>query len=128
MKRHIPQTLKEGFTYIRETTPSGANILYPEYIGLEMMNRKISWYGYYPGNNIINNIFWSSDTSEVLSSINKLDIDYIFIRKSRIFDDSNLSYIGGYPKSFVERLPTLPFVRLVYENNEASVWEVNRAD
>jgi len=122
-KRRIPRALKEGFTYIRENTSPEVNILYLEYIGLEMMNRRIKWSG---DANILNKIFCSSDAAEVSSAMNEMDIDYIFIRKSRIYDDSNLYYVGGYPKSFVDRLPNMLFIKLVYENSEVSIWKVNR--
>ena len=120
MKRSVPQDLKDSFAYVKENTPRDADILYLEYIGMEMADRKIRWSKF----DLLDKIFWEPDAQEVLCALEEMSIDYILIRNSRVYDDRNMRYIGGYPKSFVERLPTLPFVRLVYENSQASVWEV----
>lgn len=116
MKRQIPKGLNDSFTYIKENTPPDAEILYLGYICLERAERMIRW-----GNN---EIFWSTDATKTLSAINNKGIDYIMIRNSMVYDDKNIRFVGGYPKSFVERLRTFSFVRLIYENNESSVWKV----
>jgi hypothetical protein len=120
LKRRVPQGLKDSFAYVKENTPRDADILYLEYVGMEMADRKIRWSKF----GLLDKIFWEPDAQEVLCAMEEMSIDYILIRNSRVYDDQNMRYIGGYPKSFVERLSTLPFVRLIYENSQASVWEV----
>lgn len=122
-KRRIPQGLNDAFTYIKENTSPDSEILYLEYIGLEMMDRKIRWSA---DLGLLHRILWGFDAKEVSDAINKIGVDYILVRKSRIYKDTDLRYIGGYPESFVERFPTFPFIGLVFENDAGIIWKVNR--
>jgi hypothetical protein len=53
-----------------------------------------------------------------------MEIEYILVEKERIFDDTKVRHLGGWPQSFVDGLVTLNFVERIFENSEASVWKV----
>lgn len=121
-KRQIPKGVKEGFAYIKNNTPSDALIIYPEYVILEATNRKVAWSGNLPL--VRNDFFWNKDEGAVKRLLNLFSVGYIAIKKSRIYDDSKIHNYNGYPKSFVERLPKLSFVKLVFDNKEMSIWKI----
>jgi len=121
-KRQIPKGIIEGFTYLRDNTASDAMIIYPEYVILDAANRRFSWAGNLSV--VLTDLFWNKDGDKVRDLLKSNDVDFIAVKKSRIYDDSKVHHFGGYPKSFVERLPKLPFVKLVFDNKEMSIWEV----
>ena len=121
-KRQIPEGIKEGFTYLRENTDPNTLIIYPEYVILENTNRRFVWAGTIRP--ILENLFWNRDENEVKNLLYANEIEYIVVKKSRIYDDSKAQHFGGYPKSFVERLPELSFVKLVFENDDMSIWYI----
>jgi 4-amino-4-deoxy-L-arabinose transferase-like glycosyltransferase len=122
-KRQVPPEIKEGFAYLRENTPADAIVIYPEYLILELANRRFVWAGYLPA--VIRDIFYSKDNATIEELLKSNNISYIAIKKSRVFDDTKSRHFGGYPKSFVEKLPKLPFLRLVFDNKEMSIWKIN---
>ena len=69
-------------------------------------------------------MFWSKREDDIKETMKINRLDYIVIDKSRIYDDTVVKHFGGYPKSFVERLPTLPFVEKIFENQAMSIWVV----
>lgn len=123
-KRQVPQQIEDGFTFVRENTSQDAKLFYVEHIALDRTNRKIQLSP--PGDPILKQMFWSPDTVEVLGAINQMGLDYIMVKKSRIYDDSSHSYFYGYPKSFAEKLPKFSFLKLIFENKEISIWKVHK--
>ncbi len=126
MKRQVPQQVEDGFAFIRENTSQDATLFYVEHIALDRTNRKIQLP--VPGDPLLKQMFWAVDATEVLGAMNQMSIDYIMVKKSRVYDDSNRSYFNGYPRSFIERLPELPFVRLVFDNGDMSIWQVENME
>ncbi|MCM8800338.1 MAG: glycosyltransferase family 39 protein [Candidatus Omnitrophica bacterium] len=124
MKRHIPKDLKEGFNYLKYNTANDSLILYPGHIILEISERKVLWSR--KGCLILNELFWSEEKDKIINSIFGLGIDYIMIDKDRIYDDSISHHYGGYPKSFVERLPNFDFIDLVFKNNKIKIFKINK--
>ena len=122
MKRQVPQQVEDGFAFVRENTPQDAKLFYVEHIALDRTNRKIQLP--VPGHPLLKQMFWAVDATEVLGAMNQMSIDYVMVKKARIYDDSNRSYFNGYPISFIERLPELPFVKLVFDNRDMSIWQV----
>jgi len=122
-KRQVPQQVEEGFAFAREKTPPDAKLFYVEHIALDRTNRKIQLP--VPGHPILKQMFWAVDATEVLAAMNQMSIDYVMVKKARIYDDSNRSYFNGYPRSFTERLPELPFVKLVFDNSDMSIWKIH---
>jgi 4-amino-4-deoxy-L-arabinose transferase-like glycosyltransferase len=121
-QRQIPKGIMEGFTYLRENTDPDALIMYPEYIILEQANRKFVWAGNLPF--VLRNLFWNKDEDEVRELLKSSDVDYVAVKKSRIYDDSHAKHFGGYPKSFVKRLPKFSFIELVFDNQGISIWHI----
>ncbi|MGA2916370.1 MAG: glycosyltransferase family 39 protein [Sedimentisphaerales bacterium] len=122
INRQIPKDIEDGFTYLKNNTSEDALIVYPEYIMIEKTNRRFAWAGNLP--EVLQNLFWSKDDNEIKDSLKSFNVNFIAIKKSRVYDDSKVHYFGGYPKSFVERLPSFDFVKLVFENKEMSIWKV----
>jgi hypothetical protein len=70
-------------------------------------------------------LFWQANEKEaknILLNINKTE--YIMIKKTRIYDDTKIRHKGGYPKSFIEKLPNFSFLKLIFDNKEISIWKV----
>jgi hypothetical protein len=139
IERQIPKEIKEGFSYIKIQIPREALLMYPEYSLLEATERRFIWtsffdveqhllknrYAEYQGD-MSRVFFWNSNTEDLMRSLRINKLDYIVVKKSRIYDDSKIKHLGGYPKSFVQRMPRLPFLKLVFENNGISIWEVRK--
>ncbi len=138
-QRQIPHEIKEGFSYIKVQIPRDALLMYPEYSLLEATERRFIWssffdveqhllaneYPEYHGD-INRMFFWNSNIDDVMRSLRINKVDYIVVKKSRIYDDSVVKHLGGYPKSFIRRMPELPFLKLVFENKGMSIWEVRK--
>ena len=123
-KRQIPKGIKEGFAYLRDDTVPDALIIYPEYVILDATNRRFAWAGNL--NTVLKDLFWNKDEVEVRDLLKSNDVDFIAVKKSRVYDDSKVHHFGGYPKSFIERLPKLFFVKLVFDNKDMSIWKVHK--
>ena len=140
-KRLVPAGMREGFEFIRQNTPVNALFMYPGYIFIEATGRKFIWASFfqvesltmlkkYPSLDLSNDksalMFWSNKENDIKEIMKVNNLDYIVLNKSRIYDDTKVKHFGGYPKSFVERLPNLPLVKKIFENQAMSIWEVNR--
>ncbi|MHC4544012.1 MAG: ArnT family glycosyltransferase [Planctomycetota bacterium] len=121
-KRQIPKGIAEGFAYLRSNTAPDALVIYPEYVILEAANRRFAWSGNLSV--LLKNLFWNKDEDKVRDLLKSNDVGYIAVKKSRVYDDSKVHHFGGYPKSFVERLPKLYFVKLVFDNTDMSIWQI----
>jgi len=125
-KRQIPPEVREGFEYIRKNAPPNALILYPEENLLIYGQRKVIWSaleGKGPALGGLYLLFWGTNTKEMEALLKANHIDHILIKKSRIFDDQKEYHTGGYPQSFVERLPHLPGWIKIFENSGVSLWK-----
>jgi len=122
-KRQIPKGIVEGFAYLRDDTAPDALIIYPEYVILEQANRRLAWAGNL--HLVLKNLFWNKDEDKVRDLLKSNEVSYISVKKSRIYDDSKVHHFGGYPKSFVERLPRLSFLKLVFDNEDMSIWYIS---
>jgi hypothetical protein len=124
-KRQVSRQIKDGFAFIKEYSPQDATLFYVEYLAMDRTNRKIKFPS--PSDPLLRQMFWSPDAKGVLEAMNQMGIDYIMVKKSRIYDDSQLSYFHGYPKSFTERLTKLSFLRQIFDNKDMSIWQVSKA-
>ncbi|MEW6171310.1 MAG: glycosyltransferase family 39 protein, partial [Candidatus Omnitrophota bacterium] len=118
--RRIPQGIKEGFNFIKQNISPDALIMYPEENLIEMTERRILWgdmkkYQY---------LFWLEEDEKAKYIIKSHNIDYIAVKKSRIYNDSKGHHYGGYSKTLIEKLPTYDFLKLVFENKEIAIWKV----
>ncbi len=108
------------FAYVKEHTAKEALILYPEVNLLSLAERKPIWGRF----RFLPYLFWKATPDEVEDIFRRNRLGYLLIKKSRVYDDSKEGHhTGGYPVSFVSRLKTLPFIRLVLENKEFSLWQ-----
>ena len=137
-KRRMPQEVKEAFSFIRQNTSVESLFMYPEYIFVEGTGRRFIWSSFFPidflamrkmnpklnPSDINDLLFWRKDQKGIFYSLQLNKVDYIVIKKTRIYDDSKTKHLGGYPKSFVERLYEFDFVRLVFENKEIMLWKI----
>jgi hypothetical protein len=126
-RRQIPSKLKEAFAYIRQNVPEKALILYPEENLLIYGQRRVIWtrvkWDYSRGRSSLLAIFWGKSSEEMKFALSLNHIDHILIKKSRIYDDGQVHHFGGYPRSFVNRLPYLDGWVKVFENSEVELWK-----
>lgn len=120
--RKIPIGIREGYSFIQDNLPKDAILLYPAADIKNYAERLTVWGRLSPSLKIL---FWEADEKETLEILTSNRIDYISVKKSRIYGDSKVRHTGGYPKSFVEKLPTLPFLELIFDNSEMSIWKVD---
>ncbi len=125
-KRQISPGMMEGFEFIKNNVPESALILYPEENLLIYAQRRVIWSAFKVARSgpvySLRTIFWGypEETNHALR-IN--EIDHILIKKSRIYDDREVHHLGGYPQSFVEKLPHLEGWVKIFENSEAALWK-----
>ncbi len=113
--------------------------MYPEYIFLEATGKKFVWSSFFDlERHILTNrypnwegkmeylFFWNTNNEDLMRSLRINKLDYIVIKKSKVYDDTNIKHLGGYPKSFVQRMPKLPFLKCIFENSGISIWEVKK--
>ena len=122
--RQIPPAVQEGFEYIRAHTLEDERIMYPEMNLAEWTGRPMIWESRISLAELPY-LFWKADSAAALRILNRYGIGYILVDKSRIYDDSESHHLGGYPRSFVEKLQTFPFLQLVFENEALSLWKIN---
>ena len=139
-KRFVPAGLREGFEFIKQNTPVDALFMYPGYIFIEATGRKFIWASFFQveGRVMVKKyrtfdfskdfMFWTNKENDIKEIIEINKLDYIVVDKSRIYDDTKVKHFGGYPKSFVQRLRTLPLFKKIFENQAMSIWEVNREE
>lgn len=140
-KRLVPAGMREGFEFIKHNTSVNALFMYPGYIFIEATGRKFIWASFfqveiltmgkkYPTLDFSKDksafMFWNNKENDIKEILKVNKLDYIVLNKSRIYDDAKVKNFGGYPKSFVERLPILPLFKKIFENQAMSIWEVNR--
>lgn len=121
-QRTISPAVIEGFHFLKEKTPQGSVVIYPELNILEYAERPMLW-----GLFNIRKVFWGTKRARV-KELEKYGVDYIAVLKTRVYDDAERRHIGGYPQSFLKKLPDLPFVELVFENKAMAIWEIRNLE
>jgi 4-amino-4-deoxy-L-arabinose transferase-like glycosyltransferase len=124
-KRQISLEVKEGFEYIKKNVPQEALILYPEENLLIYGQRRIIWSAVQdkPNKPGLYSLFWSTDYKEMDGLFEGNGIDYVMVKKSRIYDDRKEHHLGGYPQSFLERLSHLNGWVKIFENPGVALWK-----
>ena len=120
-RRQITREETQAFKYISENVQDDKLVMYLEPILLDSTGKRAVWGTYY----LWPYLFWGTD-EEKKTTIEFNDLGYIVIKKTRVYDDTHTKHMGGYPRSFVDKLPNLDFVELVCENDLISVWKINR--
>jgi len=125
-KRQLSPGIKEAFEYIRNNVPKDALILYPEENLLIYAQRRVIWSAVKVARSgpvySLRTIFWGH-TEEMNHALRINKIDHILIKKSRIYDDRGGVHFGGYPQSFVEKLPHLDGWVKIFENPGVELWK-----
>jgi len=62
----------------------------------------------------------------MLKVLDDYSIQYIAVKKSRIYNDEKVKHIGGYPKSFVDKLHKCSFAELMFQNDEMIIWKITK--
>jgi hypothetical protein len=121
LKRQIPEGIKRGYAYIKTQISPHAVFFYPEENLVLYTGRPIVW------SHIVEmpKLFWQAEGEEIRSILNKYEVSYVAIKKDRIYNDQFIRHTGGYPQSFVEKLPKRSFLKLVFDNSELSIWQVS---
>jgi hypothetical protein len=121
-KRRVPSEIHEAFQYLRGQTPADSFIMYPEYLLNEATERKVVWGGL----RNLAELLWTEDSQRLSALFYESAVDYIMVRNDRIYEDSEVRHFGGFPVSFVRRMPDMRFLNKVFENTKTTIWRVNR--
>lgn len=121
-QRRPTPAIRQGFEYVKKSLPSDALVLYPETNFTELTGRPMIWTV-----GAAFRVFWASRKGAT-AILKNYGIDYILVKKTRVYDDraSAWRHIGGFPQSFLDRLPELSYVKgPVFENSELSLWKTH---
>ncbi|MDI6760901.1 MAG: hypothetical protein QMD05_08740, partial [Candidatus Brocadiaceae bacterium] len=69
-------------------------------------------------------IFWNASEKQVKEILGKFHVKYLFVDKDRIYDDSRIHHVLGYPMSFIKKLSTFDSMKLIFDNQDVAIWEV----
>jgi hypothetical protein len=111
--RHIPACEKAAYAWIRENTPPEARILFPDPALTNQTGRAYLW-GH------LNPVRFLSDASDDARQeiLTYFHVSYVAVSPRFVYDRQQQGQrIGGYPKDFVDKAPTLPYLEKVYEND-----------
>jgi 4-amino-4-deoxy-L-arabinose transferase-like glycosyltransferase len=119
-QRRITPAIQEGIHYIKKNTSEDAIIIYLEYNLTEYTNRRVVWTSNFWR---LEKVFWGDDelTKDLLV---KNKVQYVLIKKAKIYDDKERRHLRGYPISFIQRLSTSRFFELKFDNKELSLWRL----
>jgi hypothetical protein len=127
-RRLLPE-VKNGLDYVRDHVPQNALILYPEENLLIYGQRRVIWSAVKDEASEKNglrkglySLFWGADDDTMNHLLLTNGVSHILIKKSRIYDDRKERHTGGYPQSFVERLPHLEGWKKMFENSGVALW------
>ena len=104
------------FHYLQTRTPKDARILYPGEVMIAQTRRQAVWSQLrdpemdHPS---LVQFFAETDPEKILNTLRANGMTHICVEKSRVYVDHGEVVGFGYPRSFVERLPRLPFLERV---------------
>jgi 4-amino-4-deoxy-L-arabinose transferase-like glycosyltransferase len=117
----------QAYDYLKKDVPVDSRVLAIEEIMLYYATnlRTVTGQAFaFVSNGDYDSFLWGEDTENKKAILDKYQIDYLFLQKTRIYDDSEIKHFGGWPKSFVDRLPSMTFMENVFENESVSIWKV----
>ena len=117
--RNVSEYLKEGFAFIQQQVPADDLVMYPEYCMLEYGNRKMAW------NRLFNfsNILWPKNQKELKENLTLNNLNWIAVKKERIYDSLNGRHFGGYPATMINFLDDDSFFKVVFDNSEMKIYK-----
>jgi hypothetical protein len=123
VKRQVTPAERDAIEFIKREVPPDARLLTPDELVFSYYTGRATFWRSSP--RFVDEfftLFWG-DGNQAKALLKNYGTDYLVIRRERIYDDSKLRYRmgGGFPRSFVERLPEEGFIKL-YENDEVALW------
>lgn len=119
--RQVSGEIREAYQYIAREAPEDAAILYPEYGLSEETGRPMIWIRLLE----LPQLFWQLDERQSRELLARYRVEYILIKKDRIYDDRAVKHRLGYPRSWIERIRGYGSFRSVFENSEAAILKLD---
>lgn len=106
-KRRVSPAFLEAIREVRrlEVRRPPGFVLCPEPVVTTYGEKPILWSAVNPGPFFFN---WSPEKQRRL--LDHFGVEYIAVPRARVYDDARVRHTGGFPKSYVDRLPGLPYV------------------
>ncbi|MGB2753665.1 MAG: glycosyltransferase family 39 protein [Phycisphaerae bacterium] len=104
------------FEYLQARTPQDARILYPGEMMIIQARRQAVWSQLKnpeTGSAYITGFLSETNPDAIRTLLDANGVTYICIDERRVYEEMGEVVGFGYPRSFVERLPTLPFLERV---------------
>lgn len=117
-KRRIPAGEREAFAWIRANTDPTTRVMYPEEALTNHADRRAIW-------EILNPAYLTTDaTDEDRHEIFRFfRISHVVIPRRRTYDRAREGdHGGGYPKDFVEKAHSLPYLEEVFDNGDMIIF------
>jgi hypothetical protein len=127
MQRKFTEGEYKAFNYVKKVASIKERILSPEEFSLFYYTHSPSiWVTAFNFADATDstNLLWSDNKLKKKEILEKYRISHIFVQKKRIYDDLEIRHFGGWPKSFVDQLPSMTFMENVFENESISIWKV----
>ena len=125
-ERRITPDEKEAFDFIKKEIPTNSRLLTAEPFLISYNTGRLTlWTILFKGPDFAR-LFWKASDSNKREILDKYEINYLLIYKARIYSDQRIRHFGGYPQSFVDKLPAIDFLQKVFENDTIAIWEVKR--
>lgn len=123
-QRTISQPIWDAYQYVKEKTPEDARLLATKPALSLYAGRQSIWFsdGSFPE---LGYLFWKANQAEIKGLMKYHGIDYIFVEKDRICDDSKIRDIKNYPLSFAKKLHHLTFLKQVFANDAVTIWKID---
>lgn len=122
--RKIPQSIKAGYDYVRQHIPENAHLLSSKNRLVYYTNRYVLWYSYLSVREMPY-LFWKANETEAIDILRKYEISYLFVEKDIVYDDSKTRHLGGYPKTFIQKISTFSRFEPVFENEGVSILRID---
>jgi len=125
-ERRITADEREAFDYIKREIPTNSRLLTAEpFLISYNTGRPTLWAVSFEAFDSVA-LFWEAEDSRKREILDKHIISYLLIHKTRIYPDQRIRHLGGYPKSFVDKLPAMNFLQKVFQNDSIAIWEVKK--
>jgi hypothetical protein len=125
-ERRITPEEKAAFGYIKSEIPTHSRLLTAEpFLISYYTGRRALWAVLFDRPDFIE-LFWVAAGSRKKEILDKHIITHLLIYKARVYPDQRVRHLGGYPKSFVHKLPAVDFMEKAFENDSIVIWEVKR--
>lgn len=121
--RKISPDAREAYEYSKKYIPPNHLTLSPKGAFALHAGKPVLWHSTCAPIEL-DYIFWKANEEEAEEIFGKFGIYYLFIDKDRIYDDSKVHHVLGYPVSFVKKLQNFKCMKLIFNNRYASIWQI----